>query len=59
MKVSIACDHGGFNMKGVIVNWLKENNYNVIDLGNEVFNINDDYPDFAEKVALNIIAGRV
>ena len=42
MKVSIACDHGGFDLKNVITGWLKENNFNVIDLGNEVFNIDDD-----------------
>ena len=58
MKVSIACDHGGFDLKNVITGWLKENNYNVIDLGNEVFNIDDDYPDFAERAAKNITSGK-
>lgn len=58
MKVSIACDHGGFDLKNVITGWLKDNNYNVIDLGNEVFNIDDDYPDFAEHVAKNITSGK-
>jgi ribose 5-phosphate isomerase B len=57
VKVSIACDHGGFDLKQHIAGWLKENNYYVIDLGNEVFNIDDDYPDFAERVAVNITSG--
>ena len=57
MKVSIACDHGGFDLKFLIVDWLKENNYTVIDLGNEVYNIDDDYPDFAERVAKNVTFG--
>ena len=57
MKVSIACDHGGFDLKNVLAGWLRDNNYYVIDLGNEVFNINDDYPDFAEKVARSIVSG--
>ena len=57
MKVSVACDHGGFNLRNVIILWLKKNKYNIIDLGNEVFNIDDDYPDFAEKTARNVVSG--
>lgn len=57
MKVSIGCDHGGFDLKLVIINWLKEQKINVIDLGNEVYNIDDDYPDFAEKVSRNVVSG--
>ena len=57
MKVSIGCDHGGFDLKLIIVEWLKENNFIVIDLGNEVYNIDDDYPDFAEKVSRNVVSG--
>lgn len=57
MKVSIGCDHGGFDLKLVIVEWLTNNQYFIIDLGNEVYNVDDDYPDFAEKVARNVISG--
>ena len=57
LKVSIGCDHGGFDLKLVIAEWLKDNKFIVIDLGNEVYNINDDYPDFAERVSRNVVAG--
>jgi len=57
LKVCIACDHGGYDLKKIIAGWLKENNYILFDLGNEVFDINDDYPDFAERVGKNIISG--
>ena len=57
MKVSIGCDHGGFDLKLVITEWLMNNQYFIIDLGNEVYNIDDAYPDFAEKVARNVISG--
>ena len=57
MKVSIACDHGGFELKNLLTAWLKENNYIVSDLGNNVFNPDDDYPDFAEKVAVDVVSG--
>jgi ribose 5-phosphate isomerase B len=57
VKVSIACDHGGFELKLKMVEWLKNNNYIVIDLGNEIYNIDDDYPDFAERVSRHIVSG--
>lgn len=58
MRVSIAADHGGFELKFTIVEWLKESGEHVIiDLGNEVYNENDDYPDFAERVAKNVTKG--
>lgn len=58
MKVSIAADHGGFELKSIIAAWLKSyGEYTVIDLGNDVYNENDDYPDFAERVAKNIVNG--
>ena len=58
MKVSIAADHGGYELKFDVVEWLKElKQYTLIDLGNEVYNENDDYPDFAERVAKNVTKG--
>jgi ribose 5-phosphate isomerase B len=58
LKVSIGCDHGGFDLKLVISNWLRDNKFNVIDLGNEVYNINNDYLDFAERVSRNVVSGK-
>ena len=57
MKVSIGCDHGGFDLKLVIVKWLMDKKFIVIDLGNEVYNIDDDYPDYAEKVSIDVVSG--
>jgi ribose 5-phosphate isomerase RpiB len=48
VKISIGCDPGGFELKLVIAEWLINNQYFIIDLGNEVYNIDDDYADFAE-----------
>jgi ribose 5-phosphate isomerase B len=57
LKVSIGCDHGGFDLKLVIVTWLKEKKFIVIDLGNKVYNIDNYYPDYAEKVSMNVVSG--
>lgn len=50
MKISIASDHAGFNLKKDIVNWLKENNYEIMDFGT-YSEESVDYPDFAVPAA--------
>ncbi|MBI5392076.1 RpiB/LacA/LacB family sugar-phosphate isomerase [Candidatus Woesearchaeota archaeon] len=47
MKVYLGADHAGFFLKEKIKKFLK----NVVDLGNKRFEINDDYPIYAAKVA--------
>jgi ribose 5-phosphate isomerase B len=57
MKIALASDHGGFELKKDLFNWLKENNYDVIDLGNKVYDSLDDFPDYAEIISKAIING--
>jgi len=56
MKVSIAADHAGFNYKSVLVKELREQGYDVIDLG-ATSESPTDYPDHAETIALSILKG--
>ena len=51
MVIYIGADHKGFKRKGHIFNFLKERGYEVTDVGNDKYDENDDYPDFAAKVA--------
>ncbi len=57
MKIAIASDHGGFELKNFLFNWLKGNNIEIIDLGNKVYDKEDDYPDFADKLAKYVSSG--
>jgi ribose 5-phosphate isomerase B len=53
MKIIIGADHGGYELKNSISLWLKENNYQVEDIG--VFNSDSvDYPDISYKVAKSV-----
>jgi ribose 5-phosphate isomerase B len=53
MKISIASDHAGFELKEEVIGWLNEKKYTIIDNG--CFSIESvDYPDFAHKVAQDI-----
>jgi len=54
MKVAIASDHGGFNYKNILLNDIRKQGFEVIDLG--TFNEDPtDYPDHAEAVANKIL----
>ena len=57
MKLGIAADHGGFEMKQQIVNLLRGEGHEVVDFGNKVYDSNDDYPDFALPLARAVAAG--
>ena len=51
LKVLIASDHGGVNLKSSIVSRLKADGINLIDLGPETADNSVDYPDYAAKLA--------
>ncbi len=51
MIIYIGADHRGFELKENLKERLLREAYEVVDLGNEAYDENDDYPDFAEAVA--------
>ncbi len=51
MIIYIGADHRGFKMKEYLKKELKDSGYEVEDVGNLVYEENDDYPDFAAGVA--------
>ena len=51
MRIAIAGDHAGLEMKTLIVSWLQSTGYQVEDLGAHSLDLEDDYPDFAFLVA--------
>jgi ribose 5-phosphate isomerase B len=53
-KVYIGSDHAGFKLKLKLKVWLDEKNINYEDLGNLKYDKNDDYPDYAAKVARKV-----
>jgi ribose 5-phosphate isomerase B len=59
MRVGIASDHGGFELKEKIVGHLFEAGHDVIDFGAEALTVADDYPDFVVPLAHGVAEGRV
>lgn len=53
-KIFIGSDHRGFELKNKILEKLRKHNYTVIDLGAFNYNPDDDYPDIAYQLALEV-----
>ncbi len=55
--VAVAADHGGYELKTVLLPELRALGFDVLDLGtNSLESV--DYPDFAEKVAVAVETGK-
>lgn len=58
MKIAIGSDHAGFKLKSEVAEALKDSGYDVIDCG--TFGEESvDYPDFAEKVAEQVLNNKI
>jgi len=54
MRIAIACDHAGYELKLSIMKFLKENNISFIDFGcSSIESV--DYPDYAHKLACSVV----
>ena len=54
MKLAIATDHAGREMKMKVIEFLIQNQFEVLDLS-KVNTPTDDYPDFAFKVGKAVV----
>jgi len=59
MRLGIAGDHGGFELKNILVGLLREAGHDVIDFGPAALDVADDYPDFVIPLARAVAAGEV
>ena len=56
MKIAVACDHGGYRLKNVLMKEMVNQGYEVIDFG--TYNEDScDYPDYASKAAKAVASG--
>lgn len=51
MKIFVGADHNGFEMKRGIIDALSRSGHEVIDEGDQKLNPEDDFPQFASRVA--------
>ncbi|MCL5267010.1 MAG: RpiB/LacA/LacB family sugar-phosphate isomerase [Bacteroidetes bacterium] len=59
MRIGIACDHGGFNLKQELAARLRKTGYEVMDFGADALKPEDDYPDYVIPLARAVASGSV
>lgn len=59
MKIGLAADHGGYELKNHIASWLEAAGYEVLDLGAHDYDAQDDYPDLVFPLAKAVSEGSV
>lgn len=59
MKIGIAADHGGFELKEIIKVFLEKQGNEVVDFGAHVLDSTDDYPDFVIPLAKAVAEKKV
>ena len=57
MRIAIAADHAGFEMKNVLADHVRSLGHELTDLGACTYDASDDYPDFSEKTGIAIQTG--
>ena len=56
MRIALAADHAGYQLKDELVRWLREQGHDAIDLGtNGPESV--DYPEYGRKLARSIATG--
>ena len=57
MRIAVAADHAGFELKNQLAEDIRKQGHEVVDLGACEYDASDDYPDFAAKLARAVQAG--
>jgi ribose 5-phosphate isomerase B len=59
MKLGIAADHGGFELKEKLKSKIQSLGYELVDFGATHYDAQDDYPDFTIPLARAVASGEV
>lgn len=54
-KIYMGGDHAGYELKGVLKEFLEKKGYEVIDHGPHEYDEDDDYPDYTFPVARDVV----
>jgi ribose 5-phosphate isomerase B len=50
MRIAVAADHAGFELKQELADELRKGHHEIVDLGAHHYDKDDDYPDFAAAI---------
>ena len=55
MRVHVAADHAGYDLKTRLVTWLGDQGHAVVDHGADVYDELDDYPPFCASAGQGVV----
>lgn len=55
MKIFLGSDHNGFHLKEDVFAYLTKHGHDVQDVGDQVLDKDDDFPEFAAKAAIKVL----
>ncbi|MGN6598069.1 MAG: ribose-5-phosphate isomerase [Actinomycetes bacterium] len=58
MRLHLASDHAGFELKAALLAWLEERGHDVVDHGAPSYDPQDDYPPYCLRAAEAVAADR-
>lgn len=58
MKIYIAADHNGFELRKTLAKYLASNGHTVIETGDTEYDPVDDYPVIAKRLAVEMLASK-
>ena len=58
MRIAIAADHAGYDIKEVVAEHLQNQGHEVLDFGVDTAAVSSDYPDAASAVAEALVSGQ-
>lgn len=56
MRVYLGSDHAGFELKSVLISWLRSAGHEPVDCGPAAYHNDDDYPPYVMRAAASVIA---
>ncbi len=56
MRVHVAADHAGFELKAHLITWLAEQGHDPVDHGAHSYDADDDYPPFCVAASAAAVA---
>ena len=59
MKIGVASDHGGYELKVFLADWMRSAGHTLEDFGSYKLQGDDDYPDYVIPMATAIAAGEL
>jgi ribose 5-phosphate isomerase B len=58
MKIALASDHGGFELKEEVKKFLLDKGYEILDLGTDNGSESVDYPNYGKACGESVMAGQ-